>query len=101
MPRPAGSQKTGGRQKGTPNIRSQFSVKAACDEVGVNPFVIMAQLAKSGSTEEIRGRNAANLGDYLVPKLLRTEHTGIDGGALDGKLTVEIIYGGDSDKEPD
>jgi hypothetical protein len=83
-------EKTGGRQRGTPNLRQSRGglVAQACDEVGVNPFVVMAQLAKDGKTEEIRGRNAAELAGYMQPKLRAIEHTGAGGGPIEANISA-------------
>jgi hypothetical protein len=77
-------QKTGGRQKGTPNFRSTRAVQATLDERKCDPIDVMAELAMDkDSPRELRGRMAAELANYLHPKRKAIEHTGPGGGAIE------------------
>lgn len=81
--------KTGGRCKGTPN-KSTANAKAAIGAFVDNNTARLQSLLDT--IEEKQGAQAAwdcimDLIEYHVPKLQRTEVTGLDGGALSVELS--------------
>ena len=81
--------KTGGRQKGTPNLaRARGGLVAlACDRVGVNPFEETAVIAKDRKHPE-HFRANVELMNYLAPKLRAIEHTGAGGGPIEANISA-------------
>ena len=77
MPR----QKTGGRQKGTPNKRTvELAEKLA--EMGFDPVATLVAIARDPSaTPELRAHCAADLLPYLYPRRKAVELSGDDGPA--------------------
>ena len=72
MPR----QKTGGRQKGTRNKRTQ-DVITRLEAMDCDPIEGMARIAMDeNNTPELRGRMYAELAQYTAPKLRAIEHSG-------------------------
>lgn len=66
-------RKTGGRQTGTPNKRTQELVERL-EALGCDPIEGMAQIAMDNSNPpELRGRMYAELAGYLFPKRKATE----------------------------
>lgn len=88
--RPKGSPKTpgSGRQKGTPNKRTLAA--RACEAAGIDPFAFQAEVVagKRKATMGQRLQAAAELCEYLQPKLSRTELTGEDGAPLQLGIVV-------------
>ncbi len=84
----------GGRQKGTPNRRTQQAIELM-ESLGLDPLVGMAEIALDpANPPELRGRMFAELAQYCYPKLRATEHTGADGGpfeAMVGDSAVDIL----------
>lgn len=78
----AAGQKTGGRQKGTPNKASAERV-AEIAAAGITPLEYMLQVMRDPDAEPQRrddmGKAAA---PYVHPKLAAVEHTGREGGPL-------------------
>ena len=67
--------KTGGRQRGTPNKRTQ-DVIARLEALGCDPLEGMAKLAMDeGNAAELRGRMYAELAAYCYPKRKAIEVT--------------------------
>jgi hypothetical protein len=86
--KPGQSGNPAGRKKGAKTKKSfYFEAVAACDRLGVNPFEILARIA-SGELLKIDGVSpekidaklrmdaAAELCQYLAPKLKSIEHKG-------------------------
>ena len=86
-------QKTGGRQKGTPNKTTQQARKAVADIVEGNTHRIQHWLdeieQQEGPLEAYKA--FMQIMEYHVPKLSRAELTGEDGGPL------KIVMGQDDD----
>jgi len=60
--------KTGGRVKGTPNLRTQEAM-AKLEELGCNPIEGMARIAMDKSnTIELRAKMYSELAPYIFPK---------------------------------
>ncbi len=79
----------GGRQRGTPNRRTQRAVELL-EEVGFDPLMAMVELALDPTnTPELRGRMASELARYVYPMLRATEHTG----------DVDVTVNGDNDMD--
>ena len=78
MPRPKfqkGRQKTGGRRKGVRNIRGR--VEDLCNEMGYDPFQAMIAIGtNTRNGGQLRARMAAELAQYVRPKLRAVEHSG-------------------------
>jgi hypothetical protein len=69
-------KKTGGRQKGTRNKRTQ-DVIDRLEALGCDPIEGMAQIAMDETNSaELRGRMYAELAQYVAPKLKAIEHSG-------------------------
>ena len=106
--------KTGGRQKGTPNKKTQEAQELA-EKLGINPLEILLHFAAGNYQElglvehkeirtkdgavifeptispELRQKSAKDACEYLVPKLKAIEHSGsVDGMELFAKLLGEI-----------
>lgn len=90
--RPRGESKPGegrgGRQKGTPNKRTQ-DVAQLLAQMGCDPIEGMARIAMNEKlSPELRGRMYAELARYVYPKLKAIGHTGPGGGPME---IVEIL----------
>jgi hypothetical protein len=71
--RPAGTPKTGGRKKGTPN-RLTRDVSERLEALGCDPIEGMARIAMNPKTKpELRARMFAELAQYVYPKRKATE----------------------------
>ena len=71
-----GKPKTGGRQKGTPNKRTQEIIEKL-EALGCDPVEGMAKLAADeNNSAELRGRMYAELAQYVAPKRKAVEHSG-------------------------
>ena len=67
--------KSGGRKKGTPNMRTQEVVDRLA-ELGCDPIEGMAQIAMDETNPpELRGRMFAELTHYVAPKLKAIAHS--------------------------
>lgn len=66
MPAPKGHPRYGGRKAGTPNRRTQ-SLIDKCEELGVDPFIGLLELAKD-SDKGIRMSALKELCQYVYPK---------------------------------
>lgn len=86
--RPKGSKKTpgSGRKKGTPNLRTfefRKSVLEKLIELKCDPIEGLAKIAKSKYVKDsIRARCFSDLAQFVYPKILRTEVSGVDGNAI-------------------
>jgi hypothetical protein len=78
-----GSPKTGGRKKGTPNIRTKEALEIA-EELGIDPFRILLQFAQGdweglGYTSEVYHKETAEgettMG-FVIPPELRQKAAG-------------------------
>ena len=70
--------KTGGRQKGTPNIRTQEAM-AILEKLDCNPIEGMARIANDESnTIELRAKMYSELAPYIYPKRKAIETTNND-----------------------
>jgi hypothetical protein len=108
-------KKTGGRQKGTPNKKTQ-DVMEVCERLGLNPIEVLARFAlgdwnglgyesaqievnhtEYGSVLKytidpgVRSKCAAELASYIFPKRKAIEHSGPDGDPLQ-TLVVEVVH---------
>ena len=112
--RKKGTPKTGGREKGTPNKRTQYldRIKAS----GVDPFNIMLKIANGEveETEIIKGKDGKpvkvkvpipwrlrldackELAQYLEPKKKAIEITGKDGEQFVSRIERVIVDPDDS-----
>jgi hypothetical protein len=66
-----GHKKLGGRKKGTINKRTR--VEEVCQEAGIDPFAILAEIASSAKEETTRLAAAKELARYLEPQLKAIE----------------------------
>lgn len=84
MARPKGQEKLGGRRKGTPN-KNTAEIRA----------MVVAALDKAGGEQYLVDQAKAHPKAFLtlVAKLLPTQVTGEDGGALEIALTEAIKKG--------
>src|ERR1700686_2577549 len=83
-------KKTGGREKGTPNRRTQ-EIAAQLAELGCDPIEGMALLAMDKkNTPELRGRMFAELAAYVWPKRKAVEVSAGDGDG-GGDFTLEEL----------
>ncbi len=86
----------GGRQKGTPNKRTQQATELL-QSLNFDPLVAMVEIARNPAhPPELRGRMCAELARYAYPQLRATEHTAdVDvtaGGGIDlAALTTEEL----------
>jgi hypothetical protein len=72
--------KTGGRQKGTPNRRTQQLIERL-EELDVDPVEGLAQIVKEPDcTPETRRAIYLELLQYLFPKRKAVEHAALNGG---------------------
>ena len=75
-------EKTGGRQKGTPN-KATADVIARLEALGCDPIEGMAQIAMDTNADlSLRGKMYAELAQYVAPKRKAVEHSGNDGGPV-------------------
>ena len=71
-------KKTGGRQRGTPNRRTQEAQEILA-ELNCDPLVGMAKIAQDeANSPELRGRMLAELAAYAYPKRKAVEVTNIE-----------------------
>ncbi len=81
----------GGRQKGTPNRRTQQAIELM-ESLGLDPLAGMAEIALDpANPPELRGRMFAELAQYCYPKLRATEHTGADGGPFEATVDGSAV----------
>lgn len=86
--RAKGSKKTpgSGRKKGTPNLRNfefRKSVLEKLIELKCDPIEGLARIAKDTKVKtNIRARCYSDLAQFVYPKILRTEVSGVDGNAI-------------------
>lgn len=82
-------KKTGGRQAGTLNKRTNELVERLV-ALGCDPIEGMAQIAMNPSTApELRGRMFAELAGYLYPKRKAVEVKGDDGPCVIFQINTE------------
>ena len=82
-------KKTGGRQAGTPNKRTNELVELL-EALGCDPIEGMAQIAMNpGIAPELRGRMFAELAGYLYPKRKAVEVKGDDGPSVIFQINTE------------
>lgn len=75
-------KKTGGRQPGTPNRRTQEAAEKLA-ALGLCPLEGMAALAlDQANSPELRGRMLSELAQYVFPKRKASEVSGPDGGPV-------------------
>ncbi|MFN0318448.1 MAG: hypothetical protein ACKVQA_25765 [Burkholderiales bacterium] len=83
----AKGQKTGGRQKGTPNRRT-MELAERLDLLGCDPLEGMARIAMDSETPpELRGRMYAELAQYVYPK-----RRAVDPGDTRNVLAISINF---------
>lgn len=71
-------KKTGGRQRGTPNRRTQ-DVRLILERLGCDPIEGMARIAMDPQNPvEVRARMFAELAGYVAPKRKALEMAGTD-----------------------
>ena len=83
-------QKTGGRQKGTPN-KSRAALLEAINEKypDYHPVLAMVEIAHDeGSTPEMRFQAHKEIAQYIEPKRKSTEITGEGGEPLFTSITL-------------
>jgi hypothetical protein len=89
-------RKTGGRQKGTRNKRTQDVIERL-EALGCDPIEGMARLAMDeNNTPELRGRMFAELAQFVAPKLKTIEHSG---DASPPQYVVRVTYDGELDAD--
>lgn len=90
-------QKTGGRQKGTPNKRS-LEVDAIAERLGIEPFEILLQFSSDTSIDAaIRVKAASEACKYLYAQKRSVEHsTGEEGF----KIVIEDYVKRDRAQDP-
>lgn len=93
MPFQPGHTKAGGRKKGSTN-KSNLA-QAACEKLGVDPFAILAEFAKSSTDKRLRFDAAKELAQYMLPKLKATE---ISNGEGEGFRVIISRYGQEDKK---
>ena len=82
-------QKTGGRQKGTPNKSSQ-DIQAKLDALGCDPITGMAEIAAEARTAgdfNLAGQMYKELAQYVAPKRKAIEVQG--DVTMGGGLTIK------------
>ena len=83
----AKGEKTGGRQKGTPNRATAARVEEI-KATGETPADYMLRVMRDPSVDhDRRDKMAVAAAPYVHPKLAAIEHTGKDGGPIE---TVEL-----------
>lgn len=93
--RKAGTPKTGGRKKGTPNKKTLIA-SDKLEELGVDPLEILATIASGKPLEgtadlptlDQRKQAAEKLMPYIYPTLKSIEHKNPDGSGILDKLTI-------------
>jgi hypothetical protein len=80
-----GHPKAGGRQKGTPNKRTQ-DLMEKCVQFGVDPFEVLLDIARNSDKEENRAMAAKELCQYIYPKRKAIEIT----GSIDHKIASRM-----------
>ena len=90
--------KTGGRVAGVPNkatVEFRETVTKLLSDNASNVAVWLAQVAEGHGDVKADPAKAldlmAKLAEYAAPKLNRTEHTGMNGAAIDHSLTVTFV----------
>ena len=84
--------KTGGRQKGTPN-KNSMAARELLDKLGCNPLEGLAEIASDEKNPiEIRTRAYSELAQYIAPKLRAMELTGAGGGALEVNVSAVELF---------
>lgn len=99
MAKAKGSAKVGGRVAGTPNkatVEFRETVTALLSNNAANVELWLARVANGdGDVKPDPGKALdllARLAEFAAPKLNRTEHTGVAGGAaIDHSLKVTFI----------
>jgi hypothetical protein len=82
--------KTGGRQKGTPNKRTE-EIQAKLEQMGCDPLEGMARLAvDENNSPELRGRMYAELAQYVAPKRKAIEHSSDIGGTAFAEFLMSL-----------
>lgn len=88
-------QKTGGRQKGTPNKHKKADVLSRLQELDCDPIAGMVDIAENAKTAgdfALAGSMYKELAQYIAPKLKAIEHTGTDGEPLfNPSIVFEVI----------
>ncbi len=80
-------EKRGGRQKGTPNKRTQ-AVTETLEGLGLDPIRGMAEIALDERVEvSLRVQVLKELCQYVAPKRKAVEVTGEDGGPLELEIS--------------
>lgn len=84
-----------GRPKGSPNKATTQAREAIAMLVENNVGRLQGWLDQI-ATDEKQGPAVAyklfmDLVEYHIPKLARTEHSGVDGGAIDHNLNVKFV----------
>ena len=70
-----GHKKAGGRQKGTPNKKSQDLIQR-CEDFGFDPFEALLSMARDSEDELLRFNAVKELCQYLFPKRKALEVSG-------------------------
>ena len=90
--------KTGGRIAGVPNkatVEFRETVTKLLTDNASNVAVWLAQVAEGHGETKAAPEKAldllAKLAEYAAPKLNRTEHTGMNGSAIDHSLTINFV----------
>ena len=92
MARPKGVNKTGGRQKGTPNKASQAKA-AAVEASGLTPLDYMVSVMRDGELElNVRLDAAKSAAPYIHPRLNSIAHTGKDGGDIKTATSIRVTF---------
>lgn len=80
MPFKKGQVKTGGSGRKAGAITQANRALTACESLGVDPFAILAEFAKTSTDKRLRFDAAKELAQYILPKLKATElSTGAEG----------------------
>jgi hypothetical protein len=80
-----------GRPVGSMSKKSQEIATRAAEQ-GITPLEYMLNVMRDDMAEpERRDRMASSAAPYMHPKLNAIEHTGKDGGAIQGTIKLEII----------
>ncbi len=84
--------KTGGRAPGTPNKATLEARQAIALFVDENAHRLTEWLDRVAEENPAKAFELfQSVVEYHVPKLARTEHTGIDGQAIKADLTLNVI----------
>ena len=95
--RPKGYQKTGGRQKGTPN-KATAKRESEIAKSGITPLEYMLKVMRDSKADAGRRDDMAKAAaPYVHPKLANMQHTGRGGGPIQ---TVDLtqMSGDDLDR---